>query len=192
MVGHPLAEVADLRRRDVGAGGVVRVADADELGGGGDLGEHRLEVVDVALREGNADLAGTGERRQVRVDRERRPGEEDLVAGLTQRLRGSKQDLAGAVADGNPRRIGVEALGDPAAQTARVLVRIAVESVGGPGEGLDHCRMGAPGRLVGGQLDDVLRAERLPRGVLVHPRLVVRQAGELLGEGNRHSSCHCA
>jgi hypothetical protein len=114
--------------------------------------------VDVALGERDADLARAGERRQVRIDGERGPGEEDLVTRLAQRLGGREQDLAGAVSDRDPRRVGVEALGDPQAQAARVLVRVAVEAVGGPGDGLDHRRMRPPGRLVGGQLDDLVGA----------------------------------
>src|SRR5437867_2910386 len=56
VAGQPLAERPDLRRREVGAGRVVRVADEDELGRRGDLGGHRVEVVDVPVAERDADL----------------------------------------------------------------------------------------------------------------------------------------
>ena len=50
VLGDALAELGDPRRRQVGRGRVVRVADDQQLGRRGDLGEHRVEVVDVARR----------------------------------------------------------------------------------------------------------------------------------------------
>ena len=107
-----LQERRDPGRRQVGAGRVVRVVDADELGRRGDLREHRVEVVDIALGQRHADLPGPRQGRQVRVDRERRPREHDLVARLTQRLRRREQELARPVADRDLGRLDLEPLGD--------------------------------------------------------------------------------
>jgi hypothetical protein len=52
-----LEEGLDLSDRQRRPRRVVRVADDHELGGDGDLGRHRVEVVLVAVVQGNADLA---------------------------------------------------------------------------------------------------------------------------------------
>ena len=52
--------------------------------------------------ERDLDRAGARGGREVRVDAERRPGVDELGAGLEQRLAGGEQDVAGAVADRDP------------------------------------------------------------------------------------------
>ena len=118
--GTPSHEGADPVRRDMRPGRVIGVADDQQLGRGRDLLEHRVEVVDVALAKRDPDLPRSAERRQVGVDRERGPGEEDLVALLAERERGGEQDLAGAVGDGDPGRIGLVVVRDRAAERTRV------------------------------------------------------------------------
>ena len=184
--GRPLAEGRDLGRGAVGAGRVVGVADEDELGRRGHLGRHRVEVVGLARVERHADLAGPGQRRQVRVHRERGPGVEDLGARLAERLGGGEQDLAGAVADGDPGGLGVVALGDAAAQQRRVWVRVAVHRPRRRGDRLDHLRVRRERRLVGGELGDAAGRDRLRRLPGGHAGLVARHAGKLLGEGDAH------
>ena len=51
-----LAEGGDLGRGQVGAVGLLGLQTISELGGVGDLGRHRVEVVHVALGERHADL----------------------------------------------------------------------------------------------------------------------------------------
>ena len=182
-----LAEGGDLRRRQVGAGRVVRVADDRQLGRGGHLGRHRVEVVDLALGERHADLARPGQRRQVRVHREGRPGVEDLGAGLAERLGSGEQDLAGAVADGDPPGLGLVALGDAAAQQGRVGVGVAVHRPGRLADRLDHLRVRPEGRLVRGQLGDTAGGDRLGRLPGRHAGLVARDAGQLLRKGDGHA-----
>ena len=186
MVGNAVEEGADALRRQVGARRVVGVADQDELGRHRDLGQDRVEIVDIALGERDADLARTRQRGQVRIDREGRPRVDELGARLAQRLRGGEQDLARAVADGDPGRVGVVALGDPATQQPRVLVRIAVGLGGRAGHGLDDGRVRRPRRLVGRELDRVVGAVRLLGVGGVHAGVVVRHAGELVGECHAH------
>ncbi len=182
----PLAEGGDLGRRDVGRGRVVRVADDQQLGRRRHLGRHRVEVVDVARGQRHADLSGAGQRRQVRIHREGRPGVDDLGAGLAERLGGGEEDLAGAVGDGDPARLGLVALGQAPAQQGRVGVGIAVHRRRRPLDRLDHLRVRREGRLVGGELGDVARGDRLGRLPGRDPGLVARHAGELLGESDRH------
>ena len=184
----PLAEGGDLGRRDVGRGRVVGVADEQQLGRGGDLGRHRVEVVDVARGQRHADLAGAGQRRQVRVHREGRPGVEDLGAGLAERLGGGEQDLAGAVADGDAAGVGLVALGEAPAQQGRVGVGVAVHRRRGPGDRLDHLRVRRERRLVGGELGDAAGGDRLGRLPGRHAGLVARHPGQLLREGDGHAS----
>ncbi len=139
-----------------------------------------------SLGERHADLARPGQRRQVGVHREGRPGVEDLGAGLAERLGGGEQDLAGAVADGDPGRLGVVALGDAAAQQRRVGVRVAVHRRRGGGDRLDHLRVRRRRRLVGGKLGDTASGDRLGRLPGRHTGLVARHAGKLLGKGDGH------
>ena len=183
---HPLEERADLRRRDVGSGRVVRVADDDELGRRRDLGEHRVEVVDVPVGERNADLPRAGQRRQVRVHRERRPGVDDLGPRLAERLGGREQDLAGAVRDGDLSRVDLVLLGELAAQDLRVRVRVAIGLRRGPGHRLGHVGVRRVGRLVRGELRDLGDAVLLARVRRGQPGRVLGQASELLGEGDGH------
>ena len=151
-----------------------------------DLGRHRVEVVDVARGQRHADLAGAGQRRQVRVHREGRPGVDDLGAGLAERLGGGEQDLAGAVADGDPAGLGLVALGEAAAQQGRVGVGVAVHRRRGRGDRLDHLRVRRERRLVGGELGDAAGGDRLGRLPGRDAGLVARHPGQLLGEGDGH------
>ncbi len=188
VVGDAIDEGADALRRQVGPGRVVGVADQHELSRGGDLGEDRVEVVDIAVAERDADLPRSGERREMRVHRERRPRVDELGPRLAERLGGGEQDLAGAVADRDPRGVGVVALGDPAPQQAGVLVGVAVGLGGGARHGLDDRRVRRPRGLVRGELDRVLRPERGLGVGGVHAGVVVRDARELVGEGDGHHS----
>ena len=141
----PLEELGDPRRRHVGPGRVVRIADDHQLGRGGDLGGDRVEVVDVALAERHADLASAGERREVGVDRERRPGVDELGARLAERQRRGEQDLAGAVGERDAGGLDLVALGDPAPQQAGARVRVAVGGRGGARDRLDDAGCGPNG-----------------------------------------------
>ena len=171
--------------------GLFGLQTIDQLGRGGHLGRHRVEVVDVALGERHADLARAGQRRQVRVHREGGPGVEDLGAGLAERLGGGEQDLAGAVADGDPAGLGLVAIGDAAAQQGRVGIGVAVHRARRLADRLDHLRVRREGRLVRGELGDPAGGDRLGRLPGRHAGLVARHAGELLGEGDGHRA-HCA
>ena len=69
----------------------------------------------------HADLAGPGQRGQVRVHREepaRRRGSQRR--GSQSASAAAQQDLAGTVADGDPAGLGLIALGDPPAQQRRL------------------------------------------------------------------------
>ncbi len=73
------------------------------------------------------DRARARGRGEVRVDRERRPRVDELGAGLQQRLAGGEQDVAGAVADRDPRRRHAVAVGQALAQRRVGRVGVAVE-----------------------------------------------------------------
>jgi hypothetical protein len=186
VTGNPVAEGGDLGRRQVGRGRVVGVADDHQLGRGGDLGGHRIEVVDLALGERYPDLPRPGEGRQVRVHRERGPGEDDLGARLAERVGGGEQDLAGPVADRDPAGLGLVALGQAAAQQRRVGVGVAVHRPRGLADRLDHLRVRWDRRLVRGELGDPGSGDRLRRVSGRDPGLVAGHPGELLGEGDGH------
>ena len=126
------------------------------------------------------------ERRQVRVDRERGPGELDLVALLAEREGGREQELAGAVGDGDPSRIGLVVIGDRAPERTSVRIRVPVSAGGRPGDRLDHRGVRRERRLVRGELDRI-RGLGARLGVVERgPGLVVRDPLELLGEGDGH------
>ena len=91
-------------RRHGGAGRVVGVADDQQAGGHRHRLGQRVEVVAVVGVEVDGEGGGAGGRRQVGVHRERRPGVDQLGAGLEQRLPGRQQHVAGAVADRDPVR----------------------------------------------------------------------------------------
>ena len=83
---------------------VVRVADQHQPRRHRDLGGDRVEVVAVLGVERHLDRARARGGREVRIDAERGPRVDDLGARLEQRLAGREQDVARAVAEGDPRR----------------------------------------------------------------------------------------
>ncbi len=99
--------------------------------------EHRVQVVLVGVRERHSDLAGAGEGRHVRIDREGRPREQDLVALLAERGSRREEQLAAPVRDGDGGGIRVVALGDAPAKERRAGVRISVH---GSRRALDRLR----------------------------------------------------
>ena len=101
---HLCEETGDVGERDGGAGGIVGVADEHEPCGDGELAQHGWQVVALVTVERDCDGTSAGGSGEVRVDGEGRPGVDELGAWLEQRLAGSKQDVAGAVADGDARR----------------------------------------------------------------------------------------
>ena len=101
--------------------------------------------------ERHLDRARAGGGGEVRVDRERRPGVDELRAGLEQRLAGGEQDVAGAVADRDPVRGHAVAVRERLAQRRVGRIRVAVGAGQRGGGRLDDRRDRRVGRLVGGQ-----------------------------------------
>ena len=173
-------ELRDLVQRQRGRGRVVRVADDQQPGGGGDLLAHRFEVVAMLGVERDLDRPGAGRGGQVRVDRERRPRVDDLGARLEQRVAGGEQDVAGAVADRDPRGRHLVDVGQPAPQRGVRRVRVAVRALQRGGGRLDHGGDRRVRRLVGGQLRD------RPLGRVAVGGRVDRDAADPLGELQGH------
>ena len=173
-------ERGDLLERQRRRGRVVRVADDHEPGGGGDLLEHRVEVVTVALVDRDLDRAGARRGREVRVDAEARPGVDELGARLEQRLAGGEQDVARAVADRDPVDGDVVAVAERLAQRAVRRVGIAVEPAQRPRDRVLHGLHRREGRLVGREHGDVAR-QRVAVGGGIDG-----DAADPLGELDRH------
>ncbi len=167
-------------------GRVVGVADDQQLRRRRHLGQHRLEVVDVAVGQRHADLPRAGERRHVRVDREGGPGVDDLGTGLTERRGGGEEDLAGAVAERDVPGLHLVALGQAAAQQGRGGVGVAVHRRCRPLDRLDHRRVGRERGFVGGELRHLAGGDLLGRLAGGHSRLIAGDPGQLLGEGDAH------
>ena len=180
QVRHECADVLHGERR---RGRVVRVADEDDPRGVRDLARHRLQVVPAGPVERHGDRAGARHRREVRVDRERRPRVDDLGAWLEHRLGRREQDLARPVADRDSLRREVAALGEPAAQHRRGRVRVAVEVRQLLRHGRAHGVVRPPRRLVRGQHRQVA-VVAVALGRRVH-RDLADSAGEL-------DAGHCA
>jgi hypothetical protein len=139
VAGDALQERLDLIQGQGGRGGVVGVADDHQSRGDGELGGHRLQVVAVLGIQRDLHRPGAAVGRQLRVDRERRPGVEHLGAGLQQHLTGAEQDLTRPVAEDDP--LGL----DPVAIGQRPTQRL----IGGVGIAVDarQCGLGGGDRL---------------------------------------------
>ena len=149
-------EVGDRVVRQRRARRVVRVADDDHPRGDGDLPQHRLQVVLLALVERDADRPGARGRLEVRVDAEGGPGVDELGAGLEQRVAGGQEHVAGPVADRDARGGHAVAVAQRAPQRVVRRVRVAVEGPQRPGDRLDDRRQRRVRRLVRRELGDVL------------------------------------
>ena len=122
VVRHRLDQPPDLRGGHVGARRVVGVADEHELGLRRDRGGHGLEVVGE-VPDGDRDRHRAADVDDVPVARERRRGEDDLVAALEHRLREQEQELAGAAADGDLLGVAAVVRGRRDPQVGREPVR---------------------------------------------------------------------
>ena len=185
---HLRDEVGDRVVRQRRARRVVRVADDDQPRCDGDLAEHRVEVVLLALVERDADRPRARGGLEVRVDAERGPGVDELGAGLEQGVAGGQEHVAGPVADGDARGGHAVAVAQRAPQRVVRRVRVAVERPQRPRDGLDHRRERRVGRLVRRELGDVL-GERVGRR-----RRVGRDAPDALAELEGHAPivAYCA
>ena len=113
-------------------------------------------------RDGHRARAGGGG--EVRVDRERRPRVDELGAGLEQSLAGGEQDVAGAVADRDPRRGHAVAVGQAGAEDRVGRVGVAVERGERAFDRLAHLRQRRVGRLVAGKAHEGLLLGVAARG----------------------------
>ncbi len=92
----------------------------------------------------------------MRIDTERGPRINDLGSRLEQRLAGGEQDVAGAVAEGNPSRSYAVAVGQGATQRHVGGIGIAVGAPQHPCGRLRHLGKRGKARLVGGEQSDVV------------------------------------
>ena len=149
----------DLVERQVGAGRIVRVGEEDHLG----LRRHPLEnLVDVGgevlFRRDHG--RGAGAERGNRIDQEAVRGVDRLVAVGEIGPRQQIEQIVGACATHDARRIEPKHTADRVAQLRRRAVRVILEVLADGVVGSDRLRARAERRLVGRQLENLVDARR--------------------------------
>ena len=158
VLGQRVEEGDELTAAVARAGGVVRVADVDELRARADRGRQRGEVVpQVAqrhlLRHG-AELHGVEH-----VARERRPAADDLVARLERRLREQVDHPVRTGTDDDLLEPDPVTLGERSPQLVDAAVGVTVQAACSAFDRLDRSRERRIGAFVGSELDDARETE---------------------------------
>ncbi len=178
------AQALDLVEWHVGAGRVVGVGQEHQPR---TLGHRREDRVDVGRVGGLLRLnrrAARGKRRDP-IDQEAVPRVDHLVARADEGMRQQVQQLIGAGAADNARRIESERPPDRLPQQSRGAVGIVVQGRSGRAIGLDRLLARAERRFVRRQLEHALDAGR--RALARHIGVDRQHAGTRFGTGHSHS-----
>ena len=172
-----------------GARGIVGVGDEDDFRARGHGGEDRVHIGGVVLFRNDH---RRGARRQNRdaIDQKAMLGEDALVALVEIGGGGQMQHIVRAIAADDPRGVEPVAFGDGGAQALGGAIGIEFETASGAAEGFNGLGRGAKGRLVGGELVDLLGAGRA--ALAGHIGLDLHDAGARDGTvrvHGRHSCC---
>ena len=124
---------------------------------------------------------GPGDRHADRVGLEGSPGDDDLVAGLTDGVEQVLDEGDRAVADDDLLGLHAPAAGEGLREALPSHLRVTVDPGGGAGDGLDDRVLRRIGQLVGGELGDLRRRG----GVGAGPGHVGGQGGDVGADAHR-------
>ena len=168
---HTVEEVLEFRAVHHGSRRVVRVADEDHPGPGGDRGRHLVQVVRL-VPERHQQLGRAGQLDQPRVGLERAPRVQHLTAGLGDGLQQLLGDAHRAASHRDVRGRDAVAPRDRLGQRDRPVVRVPVDVRGCLRDDLHHRGERAVRGLVGRQLEGAAVRPFHPPARLVGDELI--------------------